>query len=65
MRSVTDLPRGRFSRARGWGRSVEMEFAMFSKASERRFTLIFIAAEVTITIVVGSTFFAALARVLL
>ena len=42
-----------------------MEFVMFSKAtSERRFTLIFIAAEVTVTIVVGSTFFAALARVL-
>jgi hypothetical protein len=43
-----------------------MEFAVLSKATpEERFTVMFIAAEVAITVVVGGAFFAGLAKILL
>jgi hypothetical protein len=43
-----------------------MEYAMLSRATpETRFNVMFIAAEVAITIMIGSAFFASIAKVLL
>ena len=48
----------------GW--ATAMEYGMPSRATpEKRFNVIFIAAEVAITIVIGSAFLAPIAKILL